>query len=161
MFICTVSSRSVRRIAVLATQARWLASSSPVPRLPSNTNNNCIQRRSSRFVYNLLAAPRTVSNTYAQVAKAQSCENHVQHIERLSRATCCVPLGTKGQLSNKVWQSWNRIYFSLTLWAETINRWRREGNRSTRRKPMTTSFRKCHILKARKFNPRASLEPAQ
>ena len=39
------------------------------------------------------------ANTYAQVAKAQSCANHVQHIERLSRATCRVPLGTKGQLS--------------------------------------------------------------
>ena len=31
---------------------------------------------------------RTVSNMYAQVAWAQSCANHVQHIERLSRATC-------------------------------------------------------------------------
>ena len=38
--------------------------------------------------YNLLTAPRTVSNTYAQVARAQSCANHVQRIERLSRATC-------------------------------------------------------------------------
>ena len=38
-------------------------------------------------------------HTYAQVAKAQSYANHVQHIERLSRATCRVPLGTKGQLS--------------------------------------------------------------
>ena len=37
--------------------------------------------------YNLLTAPRTVSNTYAQVARAQSCANHVQHIERLSRAS--------------------------------------------------------------------------
>ena len=59
--------------------------------------------------YNLLAAPRTVSNTSAQVAKAQACENHVQHIERLSRAPCRVPLGTKGQLSYLVWQSWNRV----------------------------------------------------
>ena len=53
-----------------------------------------------RDFYSLLAAPRTVSNTNAQVAKAQWCENHVQHIERLSRATC-VPLGTKGQLRFK------------------------------------------------------------
>ena len=37
---------------------------------------------------NLLTAPRTVSNTYAQVARAQSRANHVQHSERLSRATC-------------------------------------------------------------------------
>ena len=37
--------------------------------------------------YNLLTAPQTVSNTYAQVAWAQPCANHVQHIERLSRAS--------------------------------------------------------------------------
>ena len=52
-----------------------------------------------RDFYNLLTAPGTVSNTYAQVSRAQSCANYVQHIERLSRATCSVPLGTKGQLS--------------------------------------------------------------
>ena len=50
------------------------------------------------FCY-LLTSPRTVSNTYAQVARAQSCANHVQHIEHVSRATCRVPRGTKGQLS--------------------------------------------------------------
>ena len=50
---------------------------------------------------NLLTVPRTAFNTYAQVAQAQSCENHVQlqQIERLSFATCCLTLGTKGQLS--------------------------------------------------------------
>ena len=56
----------------------------------NNDNDNCIQRRNSRFVYNLLTALRTVSNTYAQVARAQSCANHVQHLERLSRAACPV-----------------------------------------------------------------------
>ena len=49
--------------------------------------------------YNLLTAPRTVCNTYDQVARAQSCANHVQHVKRLYRATCSVPLGTKKQLS--------------------------------------------------------------
>ena len=48
-----------------------------------------------RDFYDLLTAPRTVSNTYAQVARAQSCTNHKQHIKSLSRATCSVPLGTK------------------------------------------------------------------
>ena len=38
-----------------------------------------------------------------------------------SRATCRMPGGTKGQLSNLVWQSWNQIYFSFILLAETIN----------------------------------------
>ena len=41
-----------------------------------------------RDCYNLLTAPRTVSNTYVQVARALSCANHVQHIGRLSRAKC-------------------------------------------------------------------------
>ena len=32
------------------------------------------------FFNNLLTAPRTVSNTYAQGVRAQSCTNHVQHM---------------------------------------------------------------------------------
>ena len=72
----------------------------------------------------LLTAPPTVSNMYALVAWAQLCVNHVQHIERLSRATCRVPRGTKGQLSYYVWQSLNRIYFSFILLAEP---WTDEG----------------------------------
>ena len=44
-------------------------------------------------------APRTVCNTYAQVARAQLSANHVQHIGPSPRATCRVPRGTKGQLS--------------------------------------------------------------
>ena len=38
--------------------------------------------------YNLLIRPRTVSSTYAQVTRAQLCGNHVQRIERSSRARC-------------------------------------------------------------------------
>ena len=49
--------------------------------------------------YNLLTAPWAVFNMYAQAAKAQLHANHVQHNKRLSRATCRVPLGMKGQLS--------------------------------------------------------------
>ena len=65
-----------------------------------NDNNDRIDRRDSRFFffYNLLTAPRTVCNTYTQVAMAQLCANHVQHIGRSSRVTC-VPRGTKGQFS--------------------------------------------------------------
>ena len=44
-----------------------------------------------RDFYNLLTAPQTVSKTHAQVTKAQSCANHVQHIARLPRATCRPP----------------------------------------------------------------------
>ena len=49
-------------------------------------------------VYNLLTALWAVSNIYAQMASAQSCENHVQHIKHLSHATC-VPCGIKRQLN--------------------------------------------------------------
>ena len=103
--------------------------------------------------YNLLNALRTVSNTYTQVARAQSCANHVQHIGRLSCVTCYVPRGTKEQLSYWVWQSSNRINLSFILLAETINRWRRGGKQSNQGKPLTASFRKCHILKPENSSP--------
>ena len=51
----------------------------------NNNNNNRTDRRNSRFLQSPHCA-RTVSNMYAQVARSQSCANHVQHIERLSRA---------------------------------------------------------------------------
>ena len=50
------------------------------------------------IVYNLVTAPRIVSKMYAQVTRAKSCANHVQHIGRLSLETS-VPCGTKGQPS--------------------------------------------------------------
>ena len=52
--------------------------------------------------YNVLTALRTVSNTYVQVARAQSCANHVQHIACLSHVTCRMPRGPKGQLSSRL-----------------------------------------------------------
>ena len=69
--------------------------------LNNNDNNDRTEKRNSRF-HNLLTPPRTVSNTYAPVARAQSCANHVQHIERLSCTTCCVPCGMKVQLNYEV-----------------------------------------------------------
>ena len=41
----------------------------------------------------------TISTTYAQVAKAQSCANSVQHIGHSACATCRMPRGTMGQFS--------------------------------------------------------------
>ena len=49
--------------------------------------------------YNLLTALPTIFNLHAQEDGAQSCANHVQHFECLSLARCCVPRGTKAQLS--------------------------------------------------------------
>ena len=53
-------------------------------------------------VYNLLTALWTVSNTYTQVAPAQSCANNMQHIKHLSHATCGVSRGTKGHDSSAI-----------------------------------------------------------
>ena len=86
----------------------------------NHNNNNRTDRRKSRFFYNLFTAPRNVSNTHVLVARAQSCANHVQHIERLSRATCRVPRGTKGQLRLFVLQILNRIYFRLIIMTEPL-----------------------------------------
>ena len=113
------------------------------------------ERRNWRFFfYNILTVLgvlQTVSKTYTQVARAQSCANHMQHIRRSSLATCHVPHGRKGQLSYYLWQSLDCTYFSFILLAETINRWSGRGggggDRSTWRKPTMMNIRKCHILR--------------
>ena len=118
-----------------------------------NINNSDTKRCNSRFFYNLLTVPPTLSNPYTQVARVQLCEYHVQHIRRLSCATCSLPHGTKGQLSYWIWQGWNRMYFSFISLAETISCWRQGGNRCTHRKLLPMSIRKCHILKSKTQAP--------
>ena len=66
---------------------------------PECYNKRSAHRYKPECYNNLLTAPRTVSNTIAQLARAQPCANHVQHIKRPSHATYRVPSGTKGQLS--------------------------------------------------------------
>ena len=53
------------------------------------------------FFYNLLTAPRTVSNTYAQLAWAQSCADMSRSTRALitHNMSYYLPHGTKGQLS--------------------------------------------------------------
>ena len=106
-------------------------------------NSNRIQSRYSRF-FTISSQRRELSSTrtlkwpghnHVQITCNTSSTYHVQ-------VSCYMPLGTKGQLSCEVKQSWNRIYSSFILLAEPLNRWRRGGNRSTQRKPLATSFRK-------------------
>ena len=56
----------------------------------------------------------TVSNMYTQVARSQLCANHVQHIERLWRATCRV-------MCHVVWMDSSAIKFDRAeiafIWA--------------------------------------------
>ena len=73
--------------------------------------------------YNFLTEPRTVSNTHGQVAQAQSCANHVQHIERRSRASVMSRAtwyeGTAQLLSST---ELKLHLFELILLAESLNR---------------------------------------
>ena len=121
----------------------------------NDNNNNRIQRRCSRFF--------TISSQRRELSPTRTLEwpgrNRVQITCNASSAcqvqvSCYVPLSTKGQLSYLVLQSWNCIYLSFILLAETLNRWRRGGNRSTRRKSLATSFRKCHILQPEDSSPK-------
>ena len=53
----------------------------------------------------------------------------------------------------KIFHSHPCICFSATFLVEIVKRWRRGGNKSTRRKPRMTSFRKCHILNPQNSSP--------
>ena len=76
-----------------------------------------------RDFYDLLTAQRTVSNTYAQVARARSCaKSRATHRARITCNSCYMPRGTKGQLTYDVWQSKNLIYFSFILLAEPLTK---------------------------------------
>ena len=111
-----------------------------------------------RFFDSLLTAPRTVSNMYAPVARVQLRANHVQHIGRLSCATCRVVV-SKNRSAIKFDRVEIALNFSFISLAETIS----GGNRSRQRKITTTSFRKRHILKLEMlcstlvFNPHSSI----
>ena len=106
-------------------------------------NNNHIQRRNSRFftISSLCHEPSpTRTHKWLGCNRVQIMCNtfsayHVQHVVI------------------RVWQSWNRIFY-LSFIGWTINRWRRGGNQSTWRKPLATSFRKCHILQPEDSSPK-------
>ena len=111
-------------------------------------NNNRIQRRNSRF-FTISSLHRELSRTRTfkwpgcnrvQITCNTSSAYRVQHV--VLRVTWYE--GTAQLFS---WQSLNRIHLSFILLAEPLSPWRRGGDRSTRRKPLATSFRKCHMLK--------------
>ena len=117
-------------------------------------------------IWDFLQSPHsatTVSNTHTQVAQAQPCANHVQHIEPWSRASVVLRAtwyeGTAQLLSLTELKSHLSHLFELILLAESLKRWRRGGNRSTRRKTLATSFRKCHMLQPEDSSPKRDSNP--
>ena len=83
-----------------------------------NNNNNCIQRRYSRFfTISSLSPTCTLKRPGCNLVQITCNTSSAYHVQ-VSRY---VPLGTKGQLSYKVWQSWNRICLSFILLTEPLN----------------------------------------
>ena len=85
----------------------------------NNNNNNRIQRRYSRF-FTISSQRRELSPTrmlkWPRRNRVQITCNTLNTYQ--VQVSCYVPLGTNGQLSYQVWQSWNRIYLSSILLAE-------------------------------------------
>ena len=108
--------------------------------------NDRIERHYSRF----LQSPHCAVNClqHAQISCKTSSAYRVRHV--------VYHLARRDSSAIKLDTSWNHIFVSFILLAEP----RRGGKRSTRRKPLTTSFRKMPRTKARKFKPQPRLERA-
>ena len=126
----------------------------------NNNNDNCIQRHNSRFftissLHHKPSPTRTLKcpgHNCVQIMCNTSSAYHVQHV--VLRATWYE--GTAQLLSlTKLKLHLFELYF--VGW--TRNRWRRRGNLSTWRKPLATSFRKCHIQKPEVSSPKRDLNP--
>ena len=112
--------------------------------------------------YNLLTAPRTVSNTYAQVARAQLCANHLQHIERLARASVMLRAiwyeGTAQLLSLTELKS---HLFELYFIGWTIKPMKEGRKPEYPEKTSGDELQKMPHTTARRFKSQARLKPAQ
>ena len=114
----------------------------------NKNNNNHIQRHNLRFLYNLLTALQTISNTYTQMAQAQLRALSAYHVQRV---VCHMVQRDSSAIK------YDRVkitfIWALFYWLKTINQWRKRGNWSNQRKCLVTSFSKCHILKLEDSSP--------
>ena len=112
--------------------------------------------------HNLLAVARTISNTYAQVARAQSCANHVQHIERLSRASVMLCAtwyeGTAQPISLTELKS---HLFELYFIGWTIKPMKEGRKPEYLEKTPGDELQNIPQTTARRFKPQMRLEPTQ
>ena len=118
-------------------------------------NNNHIQRHNSRFL-RISSLCRELSPTCMLKWPGR---NHVQIISNTESAYHGQNVALRAMWYERTAQLLSLTELKLHLFelyfiGWTINRCRREGNRSTRRKPLATSFRKCHILKPEDLSPK-------
>ena len=133
-----------------------------------NNNNIRVQRcNSTNFTISSLRREPSPTRTlkwfgryHVQITYCNTSSSyHMQHIEPLSRATCHVMCHVVRRDSSAIQLDLKSHLLELYFVGWTINRWRRGGNRSTRRKPLATSFRKCHILKPEDSSPKRDSYP--
>ena len=103
--------------------------------------------------YNLLTAPRTVSNTYAQVAwRRRSCVQITCNTSSAYPVQPAVCHLVQRDSSAIKCDSSNCIYFSFILLTGTINWWRKGGNRRIQRKsPDNELYESCKYGEYRLF----------
>ena len=127
--------------------------------LSINNNNNCIERRNSRFftissLRRELSPKRTLKWPVCNRVQIMCNTSSVYHMQH---AVC--HLVRRDSSAIKMDRVEIAFILALSLLAETINLWMRRGNQSTHRKPLTTSFRKCHILKPENSSPKRDSNP--
>ena len=96
---------------------------------------------------------------YAEVVRAQSFANHVQHIVCVSSAICCVSWREKGQLSYiclAELMSHSFDLYSISWNHESMMEGRKPECPETN---VPMSFRKCHKLKPEKSSPKWDSNP--
>ena len=127
----------------------------------NNNNNNRIQRHNSRFFFTISSLRREPSPTRmlkwprrnrVQTTWNTSNAHHVQQV--VLRVTWYE--GIAQLLSITMYIS---HLFELYSISWTINQWRSGGKRSTWRKALATSYRKCHILKPEDSTPNRDSNP--
>ena len=110
-------------------------------------NNDRIERRDSRFLQSPHCAANCLTTrtlkwlgrNVVQITYKTSSANHVCHV--VQRDSSAIKF-------DRVEISPILVFFT---WLTPLNDDGGEVNRSTRRKPLTTSFRKCYVLKNPKF----------
>ena len=119
-----------------------------------NNNNNSIGRRNSRcFTISSLRREQSPSRTLKLPGL-----NRVQ-------VTCNTSTAYHVLLSltgfKRIWRGGGGGggFFVLFFFGYTIHRRKRGGNRSTQRKPLAMSFRKCHLLKPEDSSPKRDSNP--
>ena len=121
----------------------------------TTNNNNRIQRHNLRVWQSPHCATNHLQHVCSSGTGAIVCKSRATHQVLLTcNMSCYMPRGMKRQLSYLSLTELKSHLFELYFIGWSINRWKRGVNRSTRWRPLGTSFRKCHILMPEDSSPK-------